>query len=113
MAGEVRRFDVYWAAFDPAIGPTIGVEIKKTRPVAIVSPDELNRHLGSVICAPLTSSLRRYPFRPPVVVSGARGQVALDQIRALDTTRLQQRIGRLNKEEQERVLSCLMEMFAT
>jgi mRNA interferase MazF len=108
MAGELKRFDVYWAQLDP----TIGVEIKKIRPVVIVSPDELNRHLGSVICAPLTSSLRNYPFRPLVTINNTQGQVALDQIRALDKTRLQKFVGRLNGEEQERVLSCLMEMFA-
>ncbi|MDR2726053.1 MAG: type II toxin-antitoxin system PemK/MazF family toxin [Candidatus Adiutrix sp.] len=80
--------------------------------MVIVSPEELNRHLGSVICAPLTSSLRNYPFRPLVMVNNTQGQVALDQIRALDKTRLQKFIGRLNQEEQARVLSRLMEMFA-
>ena len=108
MAGELKRFEVYWADLDPARG----VEIKKIRPVTIVSPEELNRHLGSVICAPLTSSLRNYPFRPLVTINNTRGQVALDQIRALDKARLKNFIGRLNKEEQERVLSSLMEMFA-
>ena len=108
MAGEVKRFDVYWASLDPAIG----VEIKKVRPVVIVSPDELNRHLDSVVCAPLSSRLRNYPFRPLVTINEAQGQVALDQIRALDKVRLQKCVGRLDKEEQERVLSCLMEIFA-
>jgi len=108
MAEELKRFDVYWANLDPAMG----VEIKKRRPVAIVSPDELNSHLGSVICAPLTSKLRNYPFRPLVIINNTQGQIALDQMRALDKERLQTFIGRLNKEEQERVLSCLLEMFA-
>jgi len=108
MAGELKRFDIYWAQLDPAKG----VEIKKIRPVVIVSPEELNRHLGSVICAPLTSSLRNYPFRPLVTVNTIQGQVALDQIRALDKARLQQFVGRLNGEEQERVLSRLLELFA-
>jgi mRNA interferase MazF len=108
MAGELRRFDMYWAGLDPAIG----VEIKKIRPVVIVSPEELNRRLGSVICAPLTSSLRNYPFRPRVTVNSTQGQVALDQIRALDKTRLQKFVGRLNEVEQERVVSLLLEMFA-
>jgi len=108
MAGGLKRFDVYFANLDPAIG----VEIKKRRPVAIVSPDELNRHLGSVICAPLTSRLRNYPFRPLVTINNTQGQIALDQMRALDKKRLQAFVGRLNKEEQERVLFCLMEMFA-
>ena len=108
MAGEVKRFDVYWANLDPAVG----VEIKKTRPVVIVSPDELNRHLDSVICAPLTSRLRNYPFRPLVTINDTQGQVALDQIRALDKVRLQKSVGRLHTEERERVLSCLMEIFA-
>ena len=80
--------------------------------MVIVSPDELNRHLGSVICAPLTSSLRKYPFRPLVTINNTQGQVALDQIRALDKTRLQKFVGRLSENEQERVLACLMEMFA-
>ena len=108
MAGELKRFDVYWADLEP----TRGVEIKKIRPVAIISPEELNRHLGSVICAPLTSSLRNYPFRPLVTINNTKGQIALDQIRALDKARLQKFIGRLSQEEQERVLSRLMEMFA-
>ena len=108
MAGELKRFDVYWANLDPAIG----VEIKKIRPVVIVSPEELNRHLGSVICAPLTARLRNYPFRPLVTINNTQGQVALDQIRTLDKVRLQKRAGHLNKEEQQRVVSCLMELFA-
>ena len=108
MAGELKRFDVYWANLDPAMG----VEIKKRRPAAIVSPDELNRHLGTVICAPLTSRLRNYPFRPLVAINNTQGQIALDQMRALDKERLQRFIGRLNREEQERIVSCLLEMFA-
>ena len=108
MAGGLKRFDVYWATLDPATG----VEIKKKRPVVIVSPEELNRHLGSIICAPVTSSLRNYPFRPLVTVNSVQGQVALDQIRALDKTRLQKFVGRLTGEEQERVVSLLLEMFA-
>ena len=103
----VSRFEIWWANLDP----TIGHEIKKTRPVVIVSPDELNRHLGTVLAAPLTSTIRPYPFRVNTVVSEVPGQIALDQIRALDKLRLIKRIDTLPQPKWREVISLLQTMF--
>lgn len=108
MDMEVKRFQVYWANLDP----TIGHEIKKTRPVVVVSPDELNRHLATVIVAPLTSTIRPYPFRPGVTVNNVQGQIALDQMRAIDKARLAKFVRILDETEQKEVLRLLAEMFA-
>ena len=104
----VSRFDIWWAN----LAPTIGHEIRKTRPMLIISPDELNRHLGTVLVAPLTSTLRPYPFRVKTVISALPGQVALDQIRALDNARLTRRMAVLSEEARREVLSVLQLMFA-
>lgn len=103
----ISRFDIWWANLDP----TIGHEIKKTRPVVIISPDELNRHLGTVLAAPLTSTIRPYPFRVNTVVSEIPGQIALDQIRALDKARLIKRIDSLPPDKCREVVSILHTMF--
>ena len=103
----ISRFDVWWANLDP----TLGHEIKKTRPVIIVSPDELNRHLGTMLVAPLTSTIRPYPFRVNTVVNEIPGQIALDQIRALDKLRLTKKISGLSQEKAKEVLSILQIMF--
>ncbi|WP_165073137.1 type II toxin-antitoxin system PemK/MazF family toxin [Desulfovibrio sp. ZJ200] len=103
----ISRFEIWWANLDP----TIGHEIKKTRPVVIVSPDELNRHLGTVLVAPLTSTIRPYPFRVNTVVSEVPGQIALDQIRALDKLRLTKRVCSLPPDKAKEVLSILQIMF--
>ena len=104
----VSRFDIWWANLDP----TIGHEIRKTRPVLIISPDELNRHLGTVLVAPLTSTIRPYPFRVHTVVSGIPGQVALDQIRALDKARLIRRMAALPQKTRREIVPVLQLMFA-
>ena len=104
----LKRFEVWWANLDP----TIGHEIKKTRPVLVISPDELNRHLGTVLVAPLTSTIRPYPFRVNTVINGIRGQVALDQIRALDKIRLIKRMASLPQDARHEVVSILQLMFA-
>lgn len=103
----ISRFDIWWANLDP----TIGHEIKKTRPVVIISPDELNRHLGTVLVAPLTSTIRPYPFRVNTVVSEVPGQIALDQIRALDKIHLIKRIDTLPQDKWREVISILHTMF--
>lgn len=104
----VSRFDIWWANLDP----TIGHEIRKTGPVLIISPDELNRHLGTVLVAPLTSTIRPYPFRVHTVVSDIPGQLALDQIRALDKARLIRRMGVLPQKTRREIVSVLQLMFA-
>jgi mRNA interferase MazF len=104
---EVNRFDVFLAALDP----TIGREIKKTRPCTVISPDEMNHHIGTVIIAPMTTKGRDYPTRVPCTFQGTAGQVVLDQIRAVDKTRLVKKLGRLSPSASDRVLSVLGEMF--
>jgi mRNA interferase MazF len=103
-----KRFEVYLVSLDP----TIGSEIRKTRPCLIVSPDELNNHLNTVIAAPMTTTLRSYPSRVDVVFQGQPGQVALDQIRALDKQRLTRRLGAITRKEGETTVSTLLELFA-
>ena len=104
----VGRFDVYLVSLDP----TVGSEIKKTRPCVIVSPDEMNRHIRTVIIAPMTSKGRQYPTRVPCRFGGKAGQVVLDQIRTVDAARLVRKLGRLDANAGLKVLAVLGEMFA-
>jgi mRNA interferase MazF len=104
----VKRFDVYLINLDP----TTGSEIQKTRPCLVISPDEMNRFIKTVIVAPMTSKGATYPTRVPCKFQGKRGQVALDQIRTVDKTRLIKKLGRIDKQTQAEVLSVLGEMFA-
>jgi mRNA interferase MazF len=107
MGVEVNRFDVFLVALDP----TIGREIKKTRPCTVVSPDEMNYHIGTVIIAPMTTKGRDYPTRVPCTFQGVAGQIVLDQIRTVDKTRLAKKLGRLSSSASARVLRVLGEMF--
>ncbi len=102
------RFSVYFVNLDP----TIGSEIKKTRPCVIISPNEMNFNISTVIIAPVTSKLRNYPTRVPCKVEGKQGQIVLDQIRTVDKIRLFKKVDSLNKATQTKVLSSLKEMFA-
>ena len=94
------------------LGPTLGSEIKKTRPCLIVSPDELNRHLHTVIVAPMTTGGRAYPWRVACRFRSRSGFVALDQVRTVDSERLVRRLGRLSAATTTEVLDTLQEMFA-
>ena len=102
------RFEVYYVNLEP----TIGSEIKKTRPCVIISPYEMNYNISTVIIAPITSKLRNYPTRIPCKVEGRQGQIVLDQIRTVDKIRLVKRIDKLNKLTQTKVLNILKEMFS-
>lgn len=102
------RFEVYYVNLDP----TIGSEIKKTRPCVIISPNEMNHNISTVIIAPITSKLRNYPTRVPCKIEGKQGQIVLDQIRTVDKIRLVKRINSLNKLTQTKVLNVLKEMFS-
>jgi mRNA interferase MazF len=102
-----KRFDIYLVALDP----TIGSEIKKTRPCLIISPDEMNRYAATVIVAPMTTKGRGYPTRVPCRFQGKTGQVVLDQLRTVDRSRLLNRLGRLAPKVQGEVLGVLGEMF--
>jgi mRNA interferase MazF len=103
-----KRFDVYLVALDP----TMGREIKKTRPCLVVSPDEMNAHIATVIVAPMTTKGRPYPTRVPCRFRGKAGQIVLDQIRTVDRVRLVRFMGRVSPAVQEGVLAVLSEMFA-
>ena len=105
----VARGDVYLVRLDP----TLGTEIKKTRPCMVVSPDELNDHLRTVIVAPMTTGGRAYPWRPRCRFQNRAGFVALDQLRTVDTERLLKPLGRLSSATVDAVLERLQEMFAT
>ena len=103
----VERFDVCLVNLDP----TIDSEIKKTRPCLVVSPDEMNRWIRTVIIAPMTTKGRPYPTRVACTFQGKDGQVILDQICAVDKARLVRKLGRVEKSTQREVLAALAEMF--
>jgi mRNA interferase MazF len=107
MAMEVNRFDVFLISLDP----TLGHEIKKTRPCVVVSPDEMNHHIGTVIVAPMTSRGRNYPTRVSCSFQKVTGQVVLDQIRTVDKIRLVKRLGALSPTVADQILAVLNEMF--
>lgn len=104
---EVKRFDVFLINLDP----TVGHEIKKTRPCLVISPDEMNRHISTVIVAPMTTRTRNYPTRVKCIFDNKEGEIVLDQIRTVDKNRLIKRLGRIDKKTQEEVLRVLREMF--
>ena len=104
----VKRFEIYFVEFDP----TKGSEINKTRPGVILSPNEMNDALNTVIIAPLTSTLKNYPSRVNCKVKGKEGQVALDQIRCVDKSRLKNKLSKLSENEQSEVLEILKKMFS-
>jgi len=103
-----KRGEVHLISLDP----TRGSEIRKTRPWLVVSPDELNMHLRTVIVAPMTTVSRPYPFRVPCRFERKTGQVVLDQIRTVDRERLVRRLGKLSTATCGEVLTLLQEMFA-
>jgi len=104
----IKRFDIFLVNLDP----TIGREIRKSRPCLIVSPDEMNKHIGTAIVAPMTTRRRAYPSRVACTFQGKRGEIVLDQIRAVDKARLVRRLGRISSTARRSVLAVLGEMFA-
>jgi mRNA interferase MazF len=106
--GVVKRFEVYLVSLDP----TIGREIRKTRPCLVVSPDEMNRHIRTVIVAPMTTRDRPYPSRVHCRFQGKEGQIVLDQLRSVDRRRLTRKLGRIGSRTSDAVLAVLAEIFA-
>jgi mRNA interferase MazF len=102
------RSDVWLVSLDP----TQGSEIRKTRPCVVISPDEMNAHLRTIIVAPMTTAMRPYPTRVNLRFQGRDGQVVLDQIRTIDKTRLARRLGRLPEAVGRQVSAGLVEMLA-
>ena len=103
-----ERFSVFLVKLDP----TTGAETGKTRPCVVVSPDELNRSIATAIIAPLTTVRRGWPTRIDVTFQGKNGEIALDQIRAVDKSRLLKRLGKIDAATANRVLDTLGELFA-
>jgi mRNA interferase MazF len=103
-----RRFEVFLVALDP----TLGSEIRKTRPCVVVSPDEANNALDTVVVAPLTSTIRHYPTRVGVRFQRRNGEIAVDQLRALDKRRLVKKLGVISPDAQRNLTALLLEFFS-
>jgi mRNA interferase MazF len=104
---KVNRFEIYWVNLEP----TKGSEFRKTRPCVVVSPDDLNHHLNTVIVAPLTTTTKNYPYRVACQVKGKKGWVTLDQLRTVDKSRLKQKLDTLSSTTATKVLNLLRQMF--
>ena len=89
---EINQYDVYWVNLDT----TVGREMKKTRPCLVISPDEMNDNIGTVIIAPLTTALRNYPTRVKCILNGKTGMITLDQIKTIDKKRINNKIGTID-----------------
>lgn len=105
---ETYRFDVFLVSLDPSQGS----EIKKTRPCVVISPDEMNQHIKTLIVAPMTSKVRSYPTRVLVMFDGREGNIVLDQIRTIDKSRLIKKLGTLDTKTASMVLQTLGKMFS-
>ena len=108
MAVVAKRFDVYLVNLDP----TIGSEIKKTRPCLVISPDEMNLNIRTVIIAPMTSAQKEYPTRIYCTFQKKKGQIVLDQLRTIDKARLIKKLGTIASKVQLEVISILQRLFA-
>ncbi len=103
----VKQYGIYWVN----LNPTKGSEISKKRPCVVISPKEMNDNLNTIIVAPLTSTIRNYPTRVTVTVNKKKGQIALDQTRTIDKTKLDNKLGVINKSSVGKVKKILYEMF--
>ncbi|MCU0834747.1 MAG: type II toxin-antitoxin system PemK/MazF family toxin [Chromatiaceae bacterium] len=104
----IKRFDVCLIQLDP----TVGSEIRKTRPCLVISPDEMNRWIRTLIVAPMTTKGQSYPTRVPCEFRGQQGQIVLDQVRTIDRSRIVQRLDPITSDTQRQVLAVLAELFA-
>ena len=104
----INRFDVYLINLDP----TVGSEIKKIRPCLIISPDEMNLNIRTIIVAPMTAAGKDYPTRVRCTFKRKKGQIVLDQIRTIDKTRIIKKLGTIDPKAQLDVISVLQQLFA-
>ena len=104
---EILQYSIYLVNLDP----TIGHEIKKTRPCLIISPDEMNRNIQTVIIPPMTTKSHRYPTRVQTLLQNKKGWIVLDQIRTIDNQRLIKKIGKINDKTIKEVKSVIKEML--
>lgn len=102
-----ERFDIFLINLDP----TKGSEIKKTRPCVVISSNEINFNLSTIIVAPMTTKKRKYPTRIPLKFDSKEGQIALDQMRTVDQSRLMKKLGKIEKKTQKHLVETLIEMF--
>jgi mRNA interferase MazF len=89
---EIKQYEIYWVNLDP----TIGKEMKKTRPCLIISPNEMNDAIATVIIAPLTTTMRNYPSRVKCIINGKMGMIALDQLKTIDKKRIINMVGKID-----------------
>ena len=104
----VKRFEIYFID----LNPTVGSEINKIRPCVIISPNEMNNALNTVIIAPLTSTLKAYPMRVNCKVDGKNGQIALDHLRSVDKRRLKTKLEDLDIDTKDEIVETLLNMFS-
>ena len=104
---ELKQYHVYLVNLDP----TIGHEIKKTRPCLIISPDEMNRHLQTVMIAPMTTKSHNYPSRVSLTFTDKQAWIVLDQIRTVDRRRLVKELGKITTQQAHKVKAVLKEML--
>ena len=103
----INQYEVFWVNLEP----TIGHEVKKTRPCIIISPDEMNHHIGTVMIAPVTSILKSYPPRVICTIKARKGAIMLEQIRTVDKRRLMNKIDKLSVKEIQQVKKVIKEML--
>lgn len=104
---KIQQYDICLINLDP----TVGHEIQKTRPCCIISPDEMNNHIGTVIIAPMTTKTRNYPTRVSLTFQNQRGWIVLDQIRTIDKERIVKKLGRISSRTSTEVKKILQEML--
>lgn len=107
MGMVIRQYDVYLVSLDP----TIGYEVQKTRPCLVISPDDMNAHLRTVIIAPMTTKSHPYPTRPSLRFKGRTAYICLDQIRTVDQRRLQKKLGGVSESVRSKVKDIIREML--
>ena len=107
MGMVIAQYEVYLVNLDP----TVGHEIKKTRPCVVISPNEMNNNIRTVIIAPMTTKSRPYPTRVPVKFDGKNGWIVLDQIRTVDNVRLVKKMGKINSKAVKEVKNIIREML--
>jgi len=104
---ELKQYSIILVNLDP----TIGSEIKKTRPCVIISPNEMNKHLNTIVVAPMTTNMRKYPTRVPVAHNGKKGMITIDQIRTIDKTRIIKVFDKLSNLEIKKCKEIIKETF--
>jgi mRNA interferase MazF len=104
---ELNQYSIILVNLDP----TLGSEIKKTRPCVILSPNEMNKYLRTIVIAPMTTNLKKYPTRVPVRVDNKKGMIAIDQIRTVDRQRIIRVLNSLSKSEIQKCKEVLKETF--